>query len=89
MFHISLDSNLNYHIFQLMFTVIARLLLQFNSSVNPIVYATTVPEFRTIIQRLLPCGRNKQDEKLSQTKTVDYSNSNLNSQTLQFENRFI
>ena len=44
-------------LFQLMFTVVARLLLQFNSSVNPIVYATTVPEFSATIHQLLQCGR--------------------------------
>ena len=72
-----------------MFTVIARLLSQFNSSVNPIVYATIIPEFRTTIKRLLQCGRNKQEETFGQTKTVEYSNSNLLKQTLQLENQFI
>ena len=35
-----------------MFTVITRLLVQLNSSINPIVYATTVPEFSKTIQKL-------------------------------------
>ena len=38
--------------FQLLFTSISRLLVEFNSSINPIVYATTVPEFRKIIRKL-------------------------------------
>lgn len=34
-----------------LFTAIARLLLQFNSTVNPMVYATTVPGFKETIQK--------------------------------------
>ena len=58
-FHVCFRYKLFQNIFQLMFTVVARLLLQFNSSVNPIVYATTVPEFRTTINQLLRCGSGK------------------------------
>ena len=37
---------------QLIFTVISRLLVQFNSSVNPIVYATTIPDFKKTMNKI-------------------------------------
>ena len=37
----------------MLFTAIARLLVTFNSSVNPWVYATTVPDFKKTVRRLV------------------------------------
>jgi len=36
-----------------LFTAVARLLVTFNSSVNPWVYATTVPDFKKTVRRLV------------------------------------
>ena len=35
-----------------MFTVIANLLIMFNAGINPIMYATTVPEFKETVGKL-------------------------------------
>ena len=48
-------------IFQLLFTVIANLLIIFNAGVNPIMYATTVPEFKETIEKLF-MKRSEVDE---------------------------
>ena len=54
-----------------MFTVIARLLVQLNSSVNPIVYATTIPEFKTTIHKLFANHwRNPKNEEETSTKST-------------------
>ena len=42
--------------FQLMFHVIANLLIQFNVGVNPIMYATTIPEFKDKLGKLFNKG---------------------------------
>ena len=39
-------------IFQLFFTTIARLLVTVNSSLNPMVYATTIPNFKKTLRKI-------------------------------------
>ena len=56
----------------MLFTFTARLLVQFNSSINPIVYATTVPEFRKTIRKL----RGKAEE----TDSLTHSQKSRNTQ---------
>ena len=55
-----------------MYTVVSRLLVQFNSSVNPIVYATTIPEFKKTIKDLFSGFRRKEDnlERSQTTKAT-------------------
>ena len=65
--------------FQLIFTVITRLLVQFNSSINPIVYATTVPEFKKTICKL----RGKDEETDSYLTQTQKSNNQPKSSTTQ------
>ena len=51
-----------------MFTVIARFLVQMNSVVNPIVYATTIPEFKKTIRNLL--DKNWRKKKMEENYTT-------------------
>ena len=47
-----------------MFTAIARLLVQCNSSVNPMVYASTVPEFKYTLRKMLFKTKNARQSLL-------------------------
>ena len=52
-----------------MFTAIARLLVQCNSSVNPIVYASTVPEFKHTLRKMFFKTENTRQSLLSSQDT--------------------
>ena len=58
---------------------IAHLLIQFNSSVNPIVYATTVPEFKNTIRKLLYKKGTKEtnDSRIANTKSIIQNKNTL------------
>ena len=39
------------------FTGIARILVQMNSCINPIIYASTIPAYKKLIRGLFSCNR--------------------------------
>ena len=58
------------------FTRITQLLMLANSCINPLVYATTIPAFKTLIKDLLS-GKCKLDTKLNDTEdTTEGLNEN-------------
>ena len=60
--------------FQVMFTAIARLLVQCNAGVNPMVYASTVPEFKRTLRKMFFKTKNtRQRVLLSQNSTKELS----------------
>ena len=50
------------------FKGIFNVLFYLNSCANPFIYATTIPEFKTLVQRLFsfPCYRKHEDEEFKE-----------------------
>ena len=53
-----------------MFTVIANLLIQFNVGVNPIMYATTIPEFKDKLGKFFKIGDEATNEQSTARKST-------------------
>lgn len=60
-----------------MFTVLARLLVQLNSAVNPVVYATTIPEFKKTIHKLL--NKHKKNQSFGEETGTHLTKTDMNS----------
>ena len=60
-----------------MFTVLARLLVQLNSGVNPIVYATTIPEFKKTAHKLL--NKYKKNQSFGEETGTQLTKTDINS----------
>ena len=53
------------------FTVTSRMLMLINTCINPIIYATTIPEFKEILKAFFRCNRTNKLEEIGQdTKEV-------------------
>ena len=53
------------------FTVISRSLMLINTCINPVIYATTIPEFKEIIKAFFRCNHASKLEEIEQdTKEV-------------------
>ena len=45
--------------FQMAFTGIARIVMQMNSCINPIIYASTIPTYRELVKGFITCNLGK------------------------------
>ena len=63
--------------FQLFFTAIARLLVTVNSSLNPMVYATTIPNFKKTLRKIRR-HQYKNDNTTDRSITQDQIGFNAN-----------
>ena len=59
----------------MIFTTIARCLCQFNSTVNPMVYATTVPDFKTTLWKILRLKKGKPNFTSTEMSTSTAGNT--------------
>ena len=52
-------------------TVISRLLMLLNTCINPVIYATTIPEFKELLRAFFKCNlASKLDEMMQDQKEV-------------------
>ena len=53
------------------FTVISRVLMLINTCIHPVIYATTIPEFKELLQAFFTCNLARKLEQMRQdTKGV-------------------
>ena len=61
---------------KMIFTAVARFLMQMNACVNPIVYATTIPAFRKVVKKIFSCNLVRKEngiEESTESKSIDTS----------------